>query len=89
MTVAPPSSIDISVEELVLDGFDAHDREAIGDAVREEMSRLVSTRPVPRLLAGSIEVDRLDGGAVEVPRGLRPRDIGRRVAAAALRSFGP
>jgi hypothetical protein len=55
--------IHLHIEELVLHGFDPHDRHAIGDAVAAELRRLIdhaddfSTAP-------SRAVNRTSGGAV-------------------------
>ena len=54
--------IDVHVEELVLDGFDRHDGDAVARALEAELARLLGDR-VPQLRS----VDSVDGGSVEAP----------------------
>jgi len=64
-------SIEVHIEELVLHGFDPHDRHAIMDAVQQELGRLLAERgvsahaplDVPRLDAGTIQLAGTRGGA--------------------------
>jgi hypothetical protein len=69
-------SIELHIEELVLHGFDPRDRHAIADAVQQELARIVADRgldslrqsaEVPRLDAGTIDLDATRGAAAGAP----------------------
>jgi hypothetical protein len=79
-TSASPPAIELDIQELVLHGFSATDRFAIGDAVQRELERLITEQGVPGL-AHSVSADRLDGGVLSIAPGTRPHVIGAQVAA--------
>jgi hypothetical protein len=56
--------IEVHIEELVLHGFDARQRHAIGDAVHDALARLLAEHGITG--AASIDVVHLDGGAFEL-----------------------
>ena len=68
----------VDVGELVLHGFPPADRYAVGDAVRAELTRLVTDGGVPDAWAGGTA--RLDAGQVQV--GATPDATGAAVARA-------
>jgi hypothetical protein len=61
--------IELHIEELVLHGFDPHQRHAIGDAVHGELARLLAAHGIPS--AGTVDVARLDGGSFALRPGAR------------------
>ena len=61
--------IELHIEELVLHGFDPHQRHAIGDAVHGELARLLAAHGIA--LAGTIDVSHLDGGSFALRPGGR------------------
>ncbi|MBE9581067.1 MAG: hypothetical protein IMF18_05555 [Proteobacteria bacterium] len=73
-------NIELHIEELVLHGFAHGDR--IGEAVEQELSRLLADRGVPQSLERGGEVARVDGGAFEVAAGSRAEVVGAQVAKA-------
>lgn len=79
-TSAMQPAVELEIEELVLHGFSASDRFAIGDAVQQELERLITEQGVPGL-AHSVSADRLDGGVLRVAPGTRPHVIGAQLAA--------
>lgn len=81
-------SIELHIEELVLHGFAPGDRYRIGEAVKDELVRLLTEQGVPRTLASDGEVARLDGGAFEVKPGSGAEAIGVQVARAVYGGFG-
>ncbi len=77
-----PMNVEVHIGELVLHGFAAGDRYAIGEAVERELARLLTEQGVPPGLAQGGEVARLDGGSFAVEPGLRAEAVGTLVAQA-------
>ena len=77
-----PKNIVLNIEELVLYGFSPGDRYRIGEAVEQELSRLLANRGVPESLAQGGEVASVDGGAFEVAPDSRAQVVGAQVAKA-------
>ena len=74
--------IELNIEELVLHGFSPGDRYQIGEAVEQELTRLLADRGVPQSLERSGEIANMDGGAFEVATGSRAQVVGVQVAKA-------
>src|SRR6478735_7045885 len=73
--------IELVIDELALHGFDARHRHAIGDAVHDELTRLMASRA----LGGEHEpmmLDQLDAGTMTAAPGRSPGDLGRDIARA-------
>ncbi|HUW68083.1 MAG TPA: hypothetical protein VMW20_08545 [Candidatus Nanoarchaeia archaeon] len=77
-----PKNIELNIEELVLHGFVPGDRHRIGEAVEQELTRLLADRGVPQSLERGGEIGHVDGGAFEVAQGSRPQVVGAKVAKA-------
>ena len=77
-----PKNIELNIEELVLHGFAPGDRYRIGEAVEQELTRLLADQGVPESLAQGGEVANVDGGAFEVATGSRADVVGAQVAKA-------
>ena len=77
-----PKNIELHIEELVLHGFAPGDRYRIGEAVEQELSRMLADRGVPQSLAKGGEIASVDGGAFEVVPGSRAEVVGVQVAKA-------
>ena len=77
-----PKNIELNIEELVLHGFSPGDRYRIGEAVEQELTRLLADRGVPKSMEHGGEVASMDGGAFEVAPGSRPDVVGSQVARA-------
>ena len=75
-----PKNIELHIEELVLHGFSPGDRYQIGEAVEQELTRLLADRGVPQSLAEGGEIASVDGGAFEVAAGSRAEVVGAQVA---------
>lgn len=73
-------NVELSIEELVLRGFTASDRQRIGEAVERELSRLFAEQGMPASLGYGEVISRLDGGALKVAPGTNPDVVGVRVA---------
>ena len=77
-----PKNIELNIEELVLHGFSPGDRHRIGEAVEQELTRLLADRGVPQSLEGGGKVANIDGGAFDVAQGSRAEVVGAQVAKA-------
>lgn len=82
-----PQSLQIRIEELVLNGFQATHRYRIGDAVERELDRLFESASLRGVPAGAAEVDRLDAGSFSIQPDSRPEVIGAQMAQAIYRSL--
>jgi hypothetical protein len=79
-TTRPEVNLDIG--EVVLHGFDARDRTAIGDVFGARLAELLGGGPPPFGADADARWDRLQLGDVSVTRGATPADVGERIAAA-------
>jgi hypothetical protein len=78
--IAPTTEADVqlTIDELVLDGWPLGDRDRIADAFRRKLTSLLA-RQVPRLLqAGAAACEELDAGTFSAGR--RPESVGEAVA---------
>ena len=75
-----PRDIELEIEELVLRGFALEDRYSIGEAVQQELTRLLAERGVPPSLARSGEIGYLDGGSFAISPGMKAEAIGSQIA---------
>ncbi len=75
-------NINLHIEELVLHGFSPKDRYLIGEAVQQELVRLLSEQGIPPSLDSGSKVARLDAGAFNVKQGTQAATIGAQVAQA-------
>jgi hypothetical protein len=83
-----PRNIELHIEELVLHGFSPGDRYRIGEAVEQELTRLLADRGVSQSLARGGEIGSVDGGAFEVAPGSRADVVGAQVAKAVYGGLG-
>ena len=77
-----PQQIELHIEELALHGFAPGERQSIGEAVQQELTRLIAARGLPASLMQGGEVARLNGGSFNVVPGAPARAIGAQVAQA-------
>lgn len=78
-----PSRIELRIGELVLDGLEGVDGQAVGAAVQRELARLLGSGGVPPAWRRSgLQVTRLDAGAFTVTPGSPSEDVGAHVARA-------
>ena len=75
-----PRNIELQIEELVLRGFAPEDRYLIGEAVQQELTRLLTERGVPPSLARGGEIGHLDGGTFAMSSGMKAEAIGSQIA---------
>lgn len=84
-----PAALELHIEELVLHGFPAGHRFGIGDAVQQELARLVAEQGLPGVMAHPVNIDRIDAGTIQVGMGARPRMIGTQLAEKLHQQFTP
>ena len=75
-------NLELEIEELVLDGFPAVDRDRIVRALHIELERLFAERGVPPSLEAGRNLSRIDGGSFEAAPNASPESIGAQVARA-------
>ena len=80
-------NIELHIEELLLHGFDHVNRHRVGEAVKCELTRLLTERDVPSSLSRSGDFSTLDGGAFNLPSGSKPEAIGAQVAQSVYTGF--
>jgi hypothetical protein len=72
--------IRLTIEELVLHGFDAANRRAIGDAVQAELARHLAAGGLPSAWHSGAAIERAATADVHLP--VLPRDAGTAIGAA-------
>jgi hypothetical protein len=83
----PQPSIELHIEELVLHGFAAGERYAIGDAVEHELARLLHEQSIPISLQSENAADEIKGATFNAAHNAKPRAIGRQIAQAVYQGF--
>jgi hypothetical protein len=74
--------LEIHIEQLVLHGLPRLDSTVVGEALRQEIERLV---PSPSLH----NIDRIDGGVFSLDRNDGSRAVGERIAGVVARTVDP
>ncbi|MGE6761508.1 hypothetical protein D7X55_17110 [Corallococcus sp. AB049A] len=77
-----PQRIALHIDELVLHGVPSAHRHRVGEAVREELSRLLAEQGLPSGVDAAALASRLDVGAISVTPGASPEATGASVARA-------
>lgn len=87
----PPAGpgITLHIEELVLHGVAPGDRHRIGDAVQEELHRMLTEQGLPRWLDGGTSIARLDGGQLPSHPHAAPSSFGAGIARAVYQATAP
>jgi hypothetical protein len=82
--------VKVRIRELVLRGFAPGERYRIGDAVHNELVRLLSVQPdALRALGHGRATAEIDAGEFRMPAGSHPAFVGRQVAGAIYRGLKP
>ena len=87
-TTSNLQTVELHIEELVLDGFVASHRYAVGDAVEQEVARLFRENGLPISLLSENATDEVKGGSFNRAENSKPSAIGRQIAEAVYRGFG-
>ena len=75
-------SITVRIDELVLHGVAPGNAASVGDALRQELARMLAAQGAPRSLARARPTDAIDGGSVHLRERATPERIGHQLAAA-------
>lgn len=73
-------TLDLNIDELVLDGFDDVDRERLGTALERELTRLFTERGVSPALRQGGHAPRLDGGTFNAAPNAGAEALGAQIA---------
>ena len=84
----PGRRVDLHIEQLVLHGFPASDRQRIGNALQRELQRLVAEQGLPRAIGSDSTIARLDAGAFDVVPHATAETIGAQVARVLYQGLG-
>lgn len=75
-------SIELHIEELVLHGFASADRDRIGGAVQQELTRLLAEHGISSTLTSVNGLEQLGGATFPLAVGAKPEAVGSQVAEA-------
>jgi hypothetical protein len=81
-------SVELHIEELVLNGFAHNDRYRIGEALEQELTRLLSEEGTPIAFTQAVNVASLNGGAIDLDPGSNPEAAGIQLARAIYGGLG-
>jgi hypothetical protein len=73
-------SIALHIEELVLHGFPAHGRHAIGDGAQLELTRLLNSSGLPKFVSSAEQSKAIDGGTFHANPQTKPNQLGKLIA---------
>jgi hypothetical protein len=73
-------TIELRIDELILDGFAMQNGDRIGAALERELSRLLSSGDLVHLTASSLQLDSLNAGSFHLEANAHPNYIGRQLA---------
>ena len=83
-----PRRIALHIGQLVLHGVPAAHRQQVGEAVRQELARLLSEGGLSADLAAGGAVPRLEAGSLTMRPGAAPEALGTQVAQAVYSGLG-
>jgi hypothetical protein len=75
-----PPNIELHIEELVLHGFQPGDRQRIGLAVQQELTRLFTEQGLPPGLSSGGAIPSLDAGSFQHAPNAKPPAVGQQIA---------
>jgi len=81
------SSMEIHIDELVLEGFEAHDQEGISDGLRQALTRLFMEKGLPRTLTQNSRYPGILAGDFNLAPGTKPHSIGEAIATTVFSGF--
>ena len=80
-------NIIVQIDELILHGMAPKTAASVGDALRDELARLLTTGGVPGALARRGATTAIDGGTVHLREGAPAWRIGHQLASAVYSSL--
>jgi hypothetical protein len=75
-----PPHLELHIEELILQGFPGCDRDRMGAAITQELTRLFTEHGIPRSFQNTNQPLRLPGGSFQVTTGIRVEIAGAEIA---------
>jgi hypothetical protein len=84
-----PDSIELHIEELMLDGFGDLDSATLATAVRLQLAKLLAERSLPASPIRSRHLVSIDYGDIKQPHGTSAMHVGSAVAEAIYRGLSP
>ena len=75
-------SVELTIQELIVDGVEASQRHPLGEAVRTELTRLLKDEGLSAQAQSPRALAEVDGGAISIQRGDRGEAVGGRIARA-------
>jgi hypothetical protein len=79
--------IELHIDELILHGVAPNDAGQVGQAVEQELTRLLSLHGLPSSLSAARELEMLDGGRFAMTVHARPSSIGNQVAGSVFKGM--
>ena len=79
--------VEVTVDELVLHGFQSSERHAIGDAFQQELERILAEVDLRSTFRRDADLPRLEAGRISLSQRSRPAVVGNRVAHAVVDSL--
>lgn len=79
--------VELHIEELTFVGLDSYNRFHLGDAVKQEIARLLADEGGVEPVRHHAYIDRVDGGAFSVAPASKERDVGAQVARSVVNSL--
>ena len=83
-----PQSIELHIDQLLMEGMQPSDRYQFGHAVQTELARLLTEQGIPANVNSSAQLERLAAGNFAITSAPRPATVGRQVAEAVYRGIG-
>lgn len=81
-------NIDLNIDQLILQGFSKRDAFYIGQAMRQELTRLIQESDLPPGFNANAHFARLNAGSITVAAGAKPEFVGRQIAASVYAGLG-
>jgi len=81
-------SVRVHLDRVILRGVEPAGRGRASEALRAELTRLLTEHGVPEALHYPTDIARIDGGSFQLTSGLAPEDYGVRAARALYRGLG-
>ena len=75
-------NVELRIDELILRGFAAADRYAIGDALTFELGKLLGQGESNLSLSADADIPAINAGQIAIPPNVRPEAVGAQVAQA-------
>jgi len=81
-------SVELHIEELVLDGFASGNPYVIGEAIERELALLLREQNIPNSLRFENATDEVRGATFNATHDAKPPALGRQIATAVYQAFG-